>query len=770
LIFAKRTNRMLAGTLAGALALSVTPLIGLAGTASAADPLPALADPIGAGNFCENAPTTEPFTDVQPSDNAYDEIICLVATGLTTGVTSTSYQPAASITRRQMALFIKRTADLADELEITALTALPAYDGVPDFADIAGESAAIKEAIGQLNQAAIVQGTTAATYSPAQTVSRRQMAAFINRLQDFLTGDPFTTTGDFFDDDEGDTGEANLNAVASVGIFQGDGAGNVDPGGNLSRRQMASVLLRYAQVLFDAGDIDGAFEPATNMDFGVVGGPVVRQLAGTPGTGTLGEVPYTFTGLDPARDYDAALLQCGDDDEGPDVLNNAGFVDLADQNLNDQADNLGNTQEGNAEIATVGFVAINSPYADDVSPDADGTLLVRIDSQDVDCAFLTVFDDNADDDVLNLNAATTDSYNDPTDDFAVAGPVAYHFGEAATGTDPSGDVVYIDKDGNFFILDDGFRYNYDAADAGHYCGAEVDYALTFAQLEATLSIGDLLDSGCDIATGNYSRTNPNTFQIDDDTVNRPTAATLTAVDAPVPDVDLDVDDVTVSWTAPSPMNGDVDQYCVDILNATTLAFQASGCTTEVNTAGTGDAPTTLTLIDVPAGPHVARVYSGSETDDGSYYSDLSNAATTGPPVDETRPFITDAKVTTDAGLQDRFDTGDVITLTFNEDMADDIGSTGVFVVTDADGDTFNFSCAAVATVTCVLSDDPIVPLNVDRVLTMTVTAAIADTNGPGDGLLEMPATITTTNASVRDQAGNIVNLATSTDVIVDKEP
>lgn len=259
--FTKRSKRIVAGTLAGALALSVSPILGITGIASAADALPPIADPIGDGNFCEDAPTTEPFTDVSATDPSLDEIICLVATELTKGTTATTYSPNASITRRQMALFIKRTADLANELDAgTNITALPAYDGTTaPFTDIEGESAEAQAAIGQLNAAGIVQGTTASTYSPGANVSRRQMAAFINRLQDFLTGDPFTTTGDFFDDDEGDSGEANLNAVASVGIFQGDGAGNVFPGADLTRRQMANVLLRYLQVIFEDGDIRRAF-------------------------------------------------------------------------------------------------------------------------------------------------------------------------------------------------------------------------------------------------------------------------------------------------------------------------------------------------------------------------------------------------------------------------------------------------------------------------------------------------------------------------------
>jgi len=263
--FTKRSKRIVAGTLAGALALSVSPILGFTGVASAADPLPPLADPIGAGNFCEGAPTTEPFTDVSATDPSLDEIICLVATGLTKGTTPTTYSPNASITRRQMALFIKRLADLSNKLDTgTQVAALPAYDGTTaPFTDIAGESTEAKEAIGQLQQADIVQGTTATTYSPGANVTRRQMAAFINRLEKFLTGAEFTTTKDFFNDDNGDTGEANLNAVASVGIFQGDGAGNVFPGANLTRRQMANVLLRHAQVMMDQGDIGRAFQPAS---------------------------------------------------------------------------------------------------------------------------------------------------------------------------------------------------------------------------------------------------------------------------------------------------------------------------------------------------------------------------------------------------------------------------------------------------------------------------------------------------------------------------
>src|SRR3546814_152615 len=224
------------------------------GVASAADALPPVAQPLGSGAFCDGAPTDNPFSDLTAEPEATrDAILCLVATELTQGATTTTYAPRANVTRRQMSLFVQRLADLLDSLETgqPELEELPAYDPAElSYTDVAvGSSGA--EAIGQLSQAGIVGGFPDGSFQPNAFVTRRQMAAFINRLQDFLVGVPYQATGDYFDDDAADPGQANLNALASVGIFQGDGQGNVDPGGDTTRRQMALILLRPAQVHLD---------------------------------------------------------------------------------------------------------------------------------------------------------------------------------------------------------------------------------------------------------------------------------------------------------------------------------------------------------------------------------------------------------------------------------------------------------------------------------------------------------------------------------------
>ena len=242
--------------LAGALAVSMLAVPLAAGPAHAADELPPVADPIGDGKVCEGAPDDSPFDDLSDeADGTAAAIRCLVTAGITKGTTDTTYGPGASVTRRQMALFDKRLADLLDDLDVEdGVEALPAYDGVVDYPDVALEDPEVQEAIGQLDQAEIVGGYADGRFHPGEPVTRRQMAAFVNRLQAHLVGEAFPDDGDYFTDDDGDPGEADLDALASVGIFQGEADGRVVPGGHITRRQMANVLLRHAQVLF-AGDV-----------------------------------------------------------------------------------------------------------------------------------------------------------------------------------------------------------------------------------------------------------------------------------------------------------------------------------------------------------------------------------------------------------------------------------------------------------------------------------------------------------------------------------
>src|SRR5581483_11961966 len=197
---------------AAAVLLTLAPWIG---TANAATPPPAQ----DTTTFCANATKTDPFTDTDPNSVHHANILCLVSAGVTQGTTPTTYSPAASVSRAQMATFIARAIDEANSLAQPGanLRPLPPYDGTNQFSDVNDSDTHVGN-INRLAKAGIVQGTGAGTYNPTGPVSRAQMASFINRSEQFLTGTAYTTDQDFFTDDDGNTHEANINAIASKGI------------------------------------------------------------------------------------------------------------------------------------------------------------------------------------------------------------------------------------------------------------------------------------------------------------------------------------------------------------------------------------------------------------------------------------------------------------------------------------------------------------------------------------------------------------------------
>src|SRR4051794_25529237 len=186
----RRIKRLGAALTAGVLGVGFLPIAALTSTASAATAPPGAID---TSAFCANVPADNPFTDLPASDVHFDNVLCMAFAGITQGTTPTTYSPSTNVRRDQMASFIARSIDKANELEDPAgpdapLTDLPASS--PDaFGDDAGD---VHEAnINRLADAGIVQGlsdpqcvalgATPPCYGPAQPVSRAQMASFINR-------------------------------------------------------------------------------------------------------------------------------------------------------------------------------------------------------------------------------------------------------------------------------------------------------------------------------------------------------------------------------------------------------------------------------------------------------------------------------------------------------------------------------------------------------------------------------------------------------------
>lgn len=96
-----------------------------------------------------------------------------------------------------------------------------------------------EDAINALAEAGIAAGCEPGRYCPSQTVTRAQMATFLFRAMGLSEVDE-----DFFTDDTGSVHEVSINAVAAAAVTLGCGDGQYCPAGAVSRAQMASFLAR----------------------------------------------------------------------------------------------------------------------------------------------------------------------------------------------------------------------------------------------------------------------------------------------------------------------------------------------------------------------------------------------------------------------------------------------------------------------------------------------------------------------------------------------
>ena len=187
--------------------------------------------------------TSTPFTDIAGSSFKAD-IEWLYDSGITKGCSATLFCPDASVTRGQMAAFLDRALSLPSTT-------------TDFFTDDNGTT--FEANINRLAASGITKGCTATTFCPTATVTRGQMAAFLDRA--FAL--PATTT-DFFTDDNGTTFEANINRLAASGITTGCSATTYCPTAEVTRGQMAAflhrALVKYPQAA--AAAVTGAGEPA----------------------------------------------------------------------------------------------------------------------------------------------------------------------------------------------------------------------------------------------------------------------------------------------------------------------------------------------------------------------------------------------------------------------------------------------------------------------------------------------------------------------------
>ena len=182
---------------------------------------------------------SHPFVDVPVTSFAYDSISCIFNLGVTTGTSPTTYDPSGTVSRAQMAAFLGRF--------YVAVTGESCAGGHP-FVDMAGIAWA-EEHVGCIHQLGITNGTSPTTYSPAAPVTREQMAAFIARTYRVITGDECGSVSPFVDVSASSFASADIGCIHSLGVTTGTSPGLYSPADLVTRAQMAAFLERLFRVL-----------------------------------------------------------------------------------------------------------------------------------------------------------------------------------------------------------------------------------------------------------------------------------------------------------------------------------------------------------------------------------------------------------------------------------------------------------------------------------------------------------------------------------------
>ena len=177
-------------------------------------------------------------TFVDDDGNIFEpDIEAIAAVGVTKGCNSqhTSFCPASSVTRGQMAAFLVRA------LKLTA------QDPAINFTD--DNSSIFENDIEKLATAGITKGCgNTNTFCPDRAVTRAEMAAFLVRALKLTAQDPAIN----FTDDDGSIFENDIEKLATAGITKGCGNTNTFcPSSPVTRGQMAAFLtrgLRYVRL------------------------------------------------------------------------------------------------------------------------------------------------------------------------------------------------------------------------------------------------------------------------------------------------------------------------------------------------------------------------------------------------------------------------------------------------------------------------------------------------------------------------------------------
>ncbi|MBA9083756.1 secreted pullulanase [Fontibacillus solani] len=169
---------------------------------------------------------------------AKDYIEVLAARSITDGVTSDQFAPKGTVTRGQMAVFLGRALNIAEDSQGAA------------FTDVSGDQYYARY-VNAMKLAGIMNGYEDGTFRPDQDVTREEMVTMIMKAYSYTTGETTAVeseSGSFKDIHLVSEYAVNsLKAAASLGFVEGVADGYFEPKSLFTRAQMAKVLIKLME-------------------------------------------------------------------------------------------------------------------------------------------------------------------------------------------------------------------------------------------------------------------------------------------------------------------------------------------------------------------------------------------------------------------------------------------------------------------------------------------------------------------------------------------
>ena len=184
----------------------------------------------------EPAPA-EPFPDVDENDWFYDEVVYVYENGLMNGVENNLFAPNTATNRAMLATILYR---LAGE---------PAVSGDLPFTDVAAGTW-YTDAVLWAAQNGIVNGLGENTFAPMNTLTREQLVTMLYRYAE-AEGYDVSAAADL--SGYPDAGKVQTYAQEAMswavaeGIVAGMDDGTLNPAGNATRAQIATILMRFCE-------------------------------------------------------------------------------------------------------------------------------------------------------------------------------------------------------------------------------------------------------------------------------------------------------------------------------------------------------------------------------------------------------------------------------------------------------------------------------------------------------------------------------------------